>query len=220
VNDTQPTIGSDEIVAASLGVPTQLLTELTSRVTMLLQYTEAQIQNTGPRHIQFIGVSPGAGASSVAAAYAHAAMTLRKRSTLLLRADYATEGPGVLECLGKNIEVGCALRAVHPRLSIGDLLDRSGDWHQGLHSLFADPATWAEVSRGFDEVIVEYQYSSTSRVGALLAPHANGVVLVIDERTPRATALAAYSELASIGVQVLGTVLNRCAVTRRTRVTG
>jgi Mrp family chromosome partitioning ATPase len=215
-NGTSSTSGPEDSVAASLGVPAWLLTALAPRIAMLLQCTETQGPQTRPRHIQFLGLTPGAGASTVAAAYAHAAITLRNRSVLLLRANYASVGPGILECVSKKLSINGALRVVHSHLSVGDLLDHGGTWQRGLDTLFADPSQWSAIGQGFDEVIVEYQYSEASRLGILLAPQASGVVLVVDaDRTPRATAMAAYTELASVRAQVLGTVLNRCAAAPR-----
>jgi Mrp family chromosome partitioning ATPase len=185
---------------------------------------EAARATEAPLIVQFVGADAGGGTSTIAAAYAaHAARASAARVLLLQCSGQAAVGrdhparPGVWD-------VFQAGRPLEEALEISD--DEAGfvsmgaqgrlcravlDWTAQQSADLAALGSLAHaLRRGFALVILDCAPVGGSPLAASLSRIADGtVVVVVAGRTTRRGVQRSISEIASLGGQVVGLVLNR-----------
>ncbi|MDF3838322.1 hypothetical protein P3W85_36145 [Cupriavidus basilensis] len=174
----------------------------------LVHRIDVRLSGRTKRVLQFIGANRGAGASTVAFAYASALAALRQRRVLLLSADEGRGAPGVLACVSGGRPLSDAISTLHGTLSYGALnCELTSD--RDAEMLMADVAVWRKIGEAFDEVVVDCRPVDISLGALAIASRADGVVVVIEAgRTLETSAQALLDSLDAVNAPVLGAVLN------------
>jgi Mrp family chromosome partitioning ATPase len=179
------------------------------RIADLVHRVDMRFSRDTKRIVQFIGANRGVGASTVAFAYASASASLRQRNVLFLCMDERKSGRSVMTCLSEGISLNHAVTALHDMLFYGVLSWEDGDAPEA-RALLADAAAWQTIGEAFDEVVLDCRPIEASRATLAIAPHADGVVVVIQAaRTQQMSARALLDALNAIDAPVLGAVLNQ-----------
>lgn len=179
-----------------------IFSDADANIANLVQRVEAALTVSGAGVVQFIAANSGAGVSSVASAYAKASSLLHKRKVLLLSNSMAQAACSSL--------VGCVLdgqsvKSDSMQLTQARLFSEQHSY-QDNYAVLADETVWAALRAQFDQVIVD----ATEPYGLTVAPHASGVVVVVEAETTHASVLRnLLGDLAAIHAQVVGTVLNK-----------
>jgi hypothetical protein len=185
------------------------------RIVELVLRIDVQLAGRTPRLTQFISVDRGAGGSTVAIAYASASAALRQRRVLFLSADEGQSGLGVLECVAQGMPLDEAVTRLHGTLFCGTL---TGANNSGMaaRALMSDASLMQSVRAGYDEVVLDCRCIDVSQAALTVAPHVDGVVLVIQAgRTRHTDVQQLVNALDALEAKVLGVVLNRSASARR-----
>jgi Mrp family chromosome partitioning ATPase len=185
------------------------------QVAELVLRIDVRLSGRTPRLIQFIGVDRGVGSSTVALAYATASAALRRRRVLFLSSDEGQSGPGVLECVAQGMPLDGAITKLHGTLFCGAL---TGAGNSGIaaRTLMADAALIQAVRASCDEVVLDCRCTEASQAALTVAPHADGVVLVMQAaRTRQSSVQELVDALNALKAEVLGVVLNRSTPSRR-----
>jgi Mrp family chromosome partitioning ATPase len=184
------------------------------QVAELVLRIDVRMGNRASRLIQFIGVDRGVGSSTVSFAYATASAALRNRRVLFLAADEGQSGPGVLECAAQKIPLDEAVTALSDTLFCGAL---TGAHNSGIaaRTLMTDVALMQAVCASYDEVVLDCRCSEASQATLTMAPHADGVVLVMQAARTRQSAVQELANaLNALKSEIIGVVLNRSASAR------
>ncbi len=180
-----------------------------SHVAELLVRVDAALAHRNARLVEFIASGAGEGTTTLARAYASLAVASMGRKVLVLGGHAAANaGTGVLAALA----AGQALQAT--------LQQHSEGWWQGSllpHSasdtefaMLARSDLWQALRGQFDEVVLDMPSTAQSRLGLMVAPQCDGVVVVLEaERTRAPVAQALVASLRAVKANLLGTVLNK-----------
>jgi Mrp family chromosome partitioning ATPase len=166
----------------------------------LYQRVRSLLPADGPSVVQFVGPQGGEGTSTVARGFAWAATTQQAGVLLLDGRLLAGRGSGGrpvrLERLGPDtVEV-----AVEAGLPVGTLRHVPRDL----------AAFGRQLRERFAMVVIDTPGGVGTSAALALAPHASGVVLVVEaERTRRPVVEHALRRIADAGGRTLGVVLNR-----------
>ncbi len=183
------------------------------RIAQLVRRLDAHLPQTAARIVQFIGAGRGEGASALAHSYALACARLHKRRVLLLSDDLDSGGawPNLVEeaLLGGAAAASQALRVPGDEVDGGlsrARLSAPARSYQDNHFVLADPALWAALGEGFDDIVVD----AGPGYGLAVAPRASGVILVVAAEASRASRVRRLlEELRAVDARVLGSILNK-----------
>ena len=176
-------------------------------MTDLLARVDALMARHNGRLIEFIASGEGEGTSTLATAYAHVAATSLNRRVLLLSAQ--SESParrGVLECLATSRVMEPAIHHHRGGYWSGSLFDSEVvDW-----SLAGRQELWRVLRGAFDEIVLDMPSASASHAGVMMAPHCDGVIVVLEAEKTRAPVVEALvANLHAVRANLLGAVLNK-----------
>lgn len=159
------------------------------------------------RVVGFIASSSGEGTSTLARSYVRAATEGTGRRVLLL-SESMLPGRSVLHALAQGDEGLGEVRQTTQGWWLGSLLDHDGPALEEV--LLQRDRSWIALRRAFDEIVVDMPAASRSRAGLLVAPHCDGIVLVLEaEKTRGPVVDSLVSELRAVRAHPLGVVLNK-----------
>lgn len=183
-------------------IDTSAIEELVTRVDASLPFDRGNV-------VGFIASGAGEGTSSIARAYVNALGERMRRRVLLLEADGAFRaGQGVLQALASKQPIDRLLRTLPGNVKLGALGD-SGE-NSVLWDLVGRVELWKELRTRFDHVVVDLPSADVSRLGLTIAPHLDGVIVVIEAEKSRAPVVAnLIVKLQGVRAAVIGTVLNK-----------
>lgn len=160
------------------------------------------------RVVGFIASGVGEGTSTMARAYVAAAAARLPRRVLLLETHSDGIGSGVMQALAAQRPLNMLLR---PLLGGGMAASLGGiDAQRAVIELATRAELWQELRRHFDEIVLDLPASSASSLGLTLAPHCDGVVVVLEAGKTRAPVVQhLVAELRALRANIMGTVLNK-----------
>ncbi|MEF7613760.1 WecB/TagA/CpsF family glycosyltransferase [Aquincola sp. MAHUQ-54] len=160
------------------------------------------------RVVGFISSGSGEGTSTLARAYVQAVTQGTGRRALLLT-ESAWSGRSVLVALSQAEGDGQAeIRQTAHGWWLGSLLSEQAETSQEL--ALQREASWDMLRRSFDEIVIDMPAASRSRAGLLIAPHCDGVVVVLEaQKTRRPVVDNLLAELRAVHARPLGAVLNK-----------
>ena len=181
----------------------------TRAIQDLITRVDAQLPVGQGRLVGFIASGAGEGTSTVAAAYARLAAEQLRRRVLLLEAGQGDGSrPGLLATLADGRAIDEALEPLPGggwRASLCGTLGEGSIWELSARTEF-----WRALRDRFDEVVVDLPAPDRSRLGLAVAPHCDGVAVVVEaEKTRAPVAEHLVSSLRAVRARVLGAVLNR-----------
>ncbi len=170
----------------------------------LLQRIDQAIGVVPGRLVQFIAAGRCEGVSSIAGSYAAASAQMYRRKVLLLSDEFGGQEEIALPDLaqGDGFAEVVSRAAGVTRMC---LLSRNAGY-ESSYAVLADGNAWKRLCSSFDEVVID----AKSPFAMLLAPRADGVVVVIEaDATPASAARKLLEDLAAVNAKVLGTILNK-----------
>lgn len=176
----------------------------------LFYQVEALRSDRAPYVLQFIGVAPGTGVSTLAQGFSLAAAQEYRAPVLLLEGVSRGGPPSVTTALRESGAVNAAVHPVagFPHLFRAALVDEKSDASRMTVSELADVLN--ELRDTFVAVILDCPSVQSAGPVLALCRHCDGTVLVVQaERDRRREVGAALEVLGRLGGVVLGTVLNR-----------
>jgi Mrp family chromosome partitioning ATPase len=192
-----------ECARESASLPERSVIELFCRV-------DARRADSSPYVLQFVAATPGAGTSTVAAAFASVAAVLMHRPVLLVGLVASELGaPSVLATLAAGRDLNEAVKAVPaaPGLCRASLVDRPMLLTRMAGEL---EAVLTIIRERFSVVVVDGPAMQDSEASLILSRYCDATVLVVAaEHSHKAAVRSAVSEIGRHGGEVLGTVLNR-----------
>jgi Mrp family chromosome partitioning ATPase len=176
--------------------------ELVTRVDACMPYDRGNV-------IGFIASGAGEGNSSIARAYVSALALRMRRRVLLLEADGTMRsGQGVMQALADKAPIDRLLRTLPGNVKLGVLGDSGDD--SSLWDLVGRNELWKELRTRFDHVVLDLPSADVSRLGLTIAPHCDGVIVLIEAEKSRAPVVASLiAKLHGVRASVIGTVLNK-----------
>jgi protein-tyrosine kinase len=174
----------------------------------LVTRVEAHLPGEHGRVVGFVASGAGEGSSSVARAYASNAQSRLGRNVLLLETSAGSgKGRGVLQALAENLPLDELLSPLPEGGSVGSL---GGDADAALWELVARPELWQALRARFECIVLDLPNAERSRLGLALAPHCDGVVIVVEaDKSRQPVVLQLVDSLRGVNANVLGTVLNK-----------
>ena len=178
----------------------------TSAIEDLVTRVEARLPGGTARLIGFIASAAGEGNSTLARAYASTSAARPQRRVLLLKAGDG-KGAGVMQALADDQP----LDALVKRLPTGAFVAGLGSDADGaLWALVARADLWQALRERFDDIVVDLPSPAESRLGLAIAPHCDGVVVVLEAEKTRVPVVSnLLASLQAVRANVLGTVLNK-----------
>lgn len=180
-----------------------------SQLSELLVRVDAALAHRSGRLIEFIASGEGEGTTSLAQAYAAQSVAGMGRRVLVLqaRAPQGRSG-GLMQVLAAGGELKSALAMQPEGFSTAGLLADGVDESQ--FALLTRADLWKKLRSEFDEVVLDMPATSVSRLGLMVAPQCDGVIVVLEaERTRAPVAEALVANLRAVKANLLGTVLNK-----------
>lgn len=180
-----------------------------SAIEDLVSRVDASFGGRRGRVIGFIASGAGEGSSSLAKAYAGALTTHLRRRVLLLKADRkGPVGTGILQALAAKRALTPLVRTMSSGSTMGSLGGR--EQASSLGDLIARDDLWEELRHRYDDVVLDLPSTERSRLGLAVAPHCDGVIVVLEAEKTRAPVAASLIErLNAVRANILGTVLNK-----------
>jgi protein-tyrosine kinase len=174
----------------------------------LVTRVEAQLPAEHGRVVGFVASGAGEGSSSVARAYASHTQARHGRPVLLLETTPGHgEGRGLLQALADQLPLEALLSPLPEGGSVASL---GGDADTALWELLARPELWQQLRARFGCVVLDLPNAARSRLGLALAPHCDGVVVVIEaDKSRQPVVVQLVDSLRAVNANVLGTVLNK-----------
>lgn len=174
-------------------------------IEALLQRLDGrQGETAAPQVVHFLAVRAGDGASTVASGYAQACARLQGGRVLLLHdeaaghRDSAAPWPALIS---GSPQPGLTVAAIGKADSAAAADPAQGTAVRG----WLDADTWSALRSRFDRIVIDARVA-----GRLVAPHADGVVVVARAGdTPAAATARLLQRLGQVNATVLGVVLNR-----------
>lgn len=170
----------------------------------LLQRIDQAVGAVPGRLVQFIAAGRCEGVSSIAGSYAAASAQMYRRKVLLLSDEFGGQEEIALPDL---VQGDGFAEVVPPAAGVTRmcLLSRNAGY-ESSYAVLADGNAWKRLCSSFDEVVID----AKSPFAMLLAPRADGVVVVIEaDATPASAARKLLEDLAAVNAKVLGTILNK-----------
>lgn len=177
----------------------------------LAQRVDIALNGQDKRSVMLLASTAEEGVSSIAHAYAQAASQIRQRRILLIsmKTEDTASGPFLMDHLKGNFPLQSVTHAVS-----------SAFWTACLHgkdtpdaevvSLLTEGQWLKTLLRVYDEIVIDSPSVASSPVGLLLAPHADGVVVIVAAEKTRAPVVQRLLyDLNKMKANVLGTILNR-----------
>jgi Flp pilus assembly CpaE family ATPase len=160
------------------------------------------------RVIGFVASGSGEGTTTLARSYAQALVVGTTRRVLLLT-ESAWSGRSVLAALAEGAEdCPAEIRQTAQGWWLGSLLSEQAEPSQEL--MLQRELSWAMLRQSFDDIVIDMPATSRSRVGLLVAPYCDGVVVVLEaQKTRSPVAENLLAELRAVHARPLGAVLNK-----------
>jgi len=177
----------------------------------LLSRIDARLPAVPGRVLGFIASSSGEGTSTAARACVDAFAARGARGVLLLQVLAGDSGGGLLEAQASGQSLGPLITPLLDGAAgcMGARLGGHGDASSIARQAEAC-GLWAELRCRFDEIVVDLPAASASALGLALAPHCDGILVLLQAgKTRAATVQRLLADLQMVGANVLGTVLNR-----------
>lgn len=177
-------------------------------IESLVTRVAAALPGAGSQLVGFIASAAGEGNSTLARAYATTAAARLGRKVLLLESGRAApKGGGVLQALAARAPIDALVQPLAAGVGVAPL---GGDGDDALWELLAHDVLWQALRERFDLVVFDLPPAAESRLGFVVAPHCDGIVVVIEANKSRVPVVAnLVASLQAVRANVLGTVLNK-----------
>ena len=180
-----------------------------SAIEDLMTRVDASLPFDRGNVLGFIASGSGEGNTTIARAYVGMLASRLRRKVLLLETSTSMHaGHGVMQALAAKAPIDRLLRTLPDGARLGTLGDADPEsplWdHIGRNEL------WKELRTRYDHVVVDLPSIAVSRLGLTIAPHCDGVVVVLQAEKSRAPVVAnLIDKLKAVRAPVIGTVLNQ-----------
>jgi exopolysaccharide biosynthesis WecB/TagA/CpsF family protein len=180
-----------------------------SHLSELLVRVDAALSHRSGRLIEFIASGEGEGTTTLAEAYAALAVASMGRRVLVLTAHAPTgTTEGVLQVMARGGDMKSVITQDSDGFNRAGLLAQGAEDSQS--SLLGRGEYWKRLRAEFDEVVLDMPATSRSRLGLMVAPQCDGVVVVVEaERTRAPVVESLVANLRAVKANLLGTVLNK-----------
>ena len=186
----------------------------------LYKVIDAQFETMTNRVLQFIGSSPGEGASTVAREFARVTAERIGQRVLLIDADrhegtqskfYSMQSEdGWMQAIEEPDKQGNAIHRIGESRLFLSPASNSGSPTPRIFSGPRFDEFWSRIKLNFDLLVIDSPALAVSPDALAIASRVDGVVLVVEaEKTRWRTARYVKEQIERVGGNVLGTVFNK-----------
>jgi protein-tyrosine kinase len=190
------------------------LTKLSrGEVISLLHRVDVAMGKRSGRSVLFLGANDQAGTSSVAYAYAQLSAQTSDRRVLIIDVREPAEGQwaptlSVTESFARGRRFDETAKLLGRGLYHNFLV--SPGMQPSTAALIRNPEFWQQLTKEFDEVVLDCPSDTDSQSGLVISSHVDGVILVVEaEKTHKLVTRRIVADLRLSHATIVGTVLNK-----------